>query len=254
MNENKIENQPDKVILAGKKSISDKIILPLSIVVAGLLIAGGIYLNGRITKEIPTVTQKQQLASQNLADILRPIDANDHILGSSKARILVVEYSDTECPFCKNFHNAMLSIMQTYGKEQNVAWIYRHFPIAEIHSKSLKEAEALECAGSLGGNSKFWEYTNKIYEVTPSNNTLDSKQLTEVAKQVGLSSVAFDTCLQSGEFTPRVNLDIRNAQELGATGTPYSVVIDTKTNKFYPMDGFYPYGEIKSVIDLILQS
>jgi len=237
-----------------KKSIGDKIALPLSIIIAGLLIAGGIYLNGKITKESPTVTQQQQIASENLADIIRPIDANDHILGSSKARVLVVEYSDTECPYCKNFQTTMLSIMKDYGDNGQVAWVYRYYPIAELHPKSAKEAEAAECAASLGGNSKFWEYVDKIYEITPSNNDLDPKELTNTAVGIGLSSVDFNTCLDSGQFTPRVNFDIKNAEELGASGTPYSVVIDTKNNKYYPIEGAYPYDQVKSIIDLILQS
>ena len=234
--------------------MNEKLSLPISIIIAGLLIAGGIYLNGRITKENPTTSQKQQLASENLSDVIRPIDVNDHILGSSKARILVVEYSDTECPFCKTFHATMNSIMQEYGKDGQVAWVYRHFPIAQLHSKSFKEAEATECAANLGGNSKFWEYANKLYEITPSNNGLDPKQLTNIATQVGLSSTAFDTCLNSGEFGPRVNADIQNAQELGIDGTPNSIVIDTKTNEYHSIKGAYPYAQVKSVIDLILES
>lgn len=234
--------------------MSEKISLPVSIVLAGALIAGGIYLNGRITKENPTANQKQQLASQNLSDTIRSVDANDHILGSAKARVLVVEYSDTECPFCKTFHATMNSIMQEYGKDGNVAWVYRHFPIAQLHSKSFKEAEATECAANLGGNSKFWEYINKLYETTPSNNNLDPKELTNIATKVGLSSTAFDTCLNSGEFAPRVNADIQNAQELGISGTPSSVIIDTKTNEYHSINGAYPYAQVKSVIDLILGS
>ena len=232
----------------------DKMGLPVSIVIAGLLIAGGVYLNGRITKVNPTPAQQQQLKSQNLSDVIRPIDANDHVLGSPKARILVVEYSDTECPYCKMFQSTMLSIMQNYGQDGNVAWVYRHYPITELHSKSFNEAVALECAGNIGGNSKFWEYTDKIYEVTPSNDGLDPKELTNIATAVGLSSEKFNTCLTSGEFNPRVNLDIQNAEELGIAGTPYSVIIDTKTNQYYPIDGAYPYTSLKSAIDLILQT
>ena len=234
--------------------MSEKLTLPISIIIAGLLIAGGIYWNGKIAKENPTPAQRQQQASQNLSDIIRPIDANDHILGSSEARILIVEYSDTECPFCKNFHSTMLSIMQDYGKDGNVAWVYRHFPIDELHSKSFKEAEATECAANLGGNSKFWEYINKVYEVTSSNDSLDPKELTTIATQVGLSSTAFDACLESGEVTPRVSFDIQNAQELGISGTPHSIIIDTKTNESYPVEGAYPYIQIKAVIDMILSS
>ncbi|MFH0804200.1 MAG: DsbA family protein [Candidatus Zambryskibacteria bacterium] len=244
----------DENLNENKKSLGDKITLPVSIVIAGLLIAGGIYLNGKITKENPTPIQAQQAKSKDLSGIVRPIDANDHILGSPKARVLVIEYSDTECPYCKDFHATMNSIMQEYGKDGNVAWIYRHDPISALHSKSLKEAEATECAANLGGNSKFWEYINKLYEITPSNDNLDPKELTNIAKQVGLSSTAFDTCLNSGEFAPRVNADIQNAQEIGVAGTPYSVVIDTKSDQYYPIEGAYPYAQVKSVIDLILNS
>lgn len=234
--------------------MNDKFLLPVSIIVSGLLIGGGIYLNGRIEKVTPTVQQTQEAVSQSLSGTMRPIDANDHLLGSAEARILVVEYSDTECPFCKQFHSTMLSIMQEYGKDEKVAWVYRHFPIAEIHSKSPKEAEALECAGELGGNSKFWEYTNKIYEVTPSNNNLATLELTKIATQVGLSSSTFNTCLNSGQYATRVNIDVINAQELGALGTPYSVIIDTKTGEHYPVEGAYPYADVKNIIDLILAS
>lgn len=234
--------------------MSEKLILPLSIIFAGLLIGGGVYLNGRIAKENPTPAQEQKLKSENISSVLREIDANDHILGSSKARVLVVEYSDTECAYCKMFHSTMLSIMQEYGKDEKVAWVYRHFPIKEIHSKALKEAEALECAGEIGGNSKFWEYTNKLYEVTPSDDKLEYSELTKIATSVGLSSEKFTLCLESGEFAPRVALDVENANELGAIGTPYSIIIDTKTGEHYPVDGAYPYAQLKSVIDLILQS
>lgn len=232
----------------------EKISLPVSIIIAGLLIAGGIYLNGRIAKVNPTPSQAQQAKSENLSGVIRPIDANDHILGSPKARILVVEYSDTECPYCKNFHATMNTIMQEYGKDEKVAWVYRHDPISELHSKSFHEAEATECAGNLGGNSKFWEYINKLYEITPSNNDLDPKELTNIATQVGLSSASFNTCLDSKEFDPRINLDIKNANELGISGTPYSIIVDTKTNQYYPIEGAYPYSQVKSAIDLILKS
>ncbi len=235
----------------------EKLMVPLSIIIAGLLVGGGFYLKGRMSSApVPPsqATQRSALKSGDIASVLRPIDANDHVLGSLKSRVVIVEYSDTECPFCKAFHSSLLSIMKEYGGSEKVAWVYRHYPIAEIHSKSPKEAEALECAGELGGNSKFWEYTNKIYEPTPSNNGLDPSELSNIAAEVGLSSQAFNTCLDSGQYAPRVSVDVQNAEELGALGTPYTVLIDTKTNQYYPIDGAYPYNQLKQAIDLILQS
>ncbi len=238
--------------------MSEKLSLPISIVLAGLLIGGGIYLNGKINNNksgnnINKNGNSVDLTTENLKDALRPIDANDHILGSADARIVIVEYSDTECPFCKMFHSTMLNIMKEYGSKGQVAWVYRHYPIAELHSKAPRQAEALECAAALGGNTKFWEYTNKIYEVTPSNNGLDDAELPKIAAQVGLSASAFTTCLDSGEFKSRVEADLQNAYEIGAGGTPYSVVIDTKTGDYYPLNGAYPYSQLKTAIDIILK-
>jgi protein-disulfide isomerase len=238
--------------------MSEKLSLPISIIVAGLLIGGGIYLNGRMSRDNPTIEQRQakvqEANSESLKTAMRPIDANDHILGNPKARVLVVEYSDTECPFCKIFHKTMISVMQEFGGDGDVAWVYRHFPIAELHSRALKEAEALECASEIGGNSKFWEYANMLYDTTPSNNELDPKELPKIAVKVGLSSDTFNTCLNSGEFGPKVNADIQNAKEIGASGTPFSVLVDTKTGEHYLIEGAYPFQQIKSVIELILQS
>jgi protein-disulfide isomerase len=108
---------------------------------------------------------------------LDPVTEKDHIFGNPQAEMVIVEYSDLECPFCKRFHETMIQIMSEYGKEGKVAWVYRHFPLDAIHSKARREAEAVECAGELGGNDKFWAYVNKLVEITPSNNQLDASLL-----------------------------------------------------------------------------
>ena len=117
----------------------------------------------------------------------RDVDENDHVLGNSNAPITIIEFSDTECPVCKKFHETMQKIMDEYGKDGEVKWVYRHFPLDQIHSKARKEAEATECANEIGGNEKFWEYINKIYEITPSNNGLDPAELLKIAKSIGLN-------------------------------------------------------------------
>ncbi len=239
------------------KGWGDKITLPLSIIIAGALIAGGIYLNGKLEKSplSPTEAARQsQTGGTAIKSVLRPIDESDHILGSPSARIVLVEYSDTECPFCKVLHNTMNTIMKEYGSRGEVAWVYRHFPIPELHTKAVKEAQALECAAELGGNSKFWEYANKVYELTPSNDGLDLALLPKIAGQIGLDTTEFTTCLESGSYVAKIQADAKNAFELGALGTPYNVLIDTKTGEYYPLEGAYPYAQLKQIIDLILES
>lgn len=104
---------------------------------------------------------------------------NDQVfLGEEENSVYVIEYSDLECPFCKRFHEAMLEVMKEFDtRGQEVTWIYRHFPLDQIHSQARKEAEATECAAELGGNEAFWNYTNKLFEITPSNDGLDLKLL-----------------------------------------------------------------------------
>lgn len=103
---------------------------------------------------------------------LREVTQADHVRGEFNAPLTFVEYSDTECPFCKRFHETMQNVIKEYpGK---VRWIYRHFPLVQLHPKAPKEAQATECAGEQG---RFWEYLDRLFEVTPSNNNLDLSQL-----------------------------------------------------------------------------
>lgn len=132
-------------------------------------------INGAQTYE----TVKQTIESALKGDkgsakiALDSVTEKDHIAGNPQADLIIIEYSDPECPFCKRFHETMVQAMDEYGKQGKVAWVYRHFPLDAIHSKARHEAEAIECAGELGGNDKFWEYVNTLYKITPSNNQLD---------------------------------------------------------------------------------
>src|SRR3989338_692277 len=201
--------------------------VPISIIIAGLIIAGAVIFNGRETGISKTSEEKNEVAEAKVIGNLevKKVDSNDHILGSANAQMVFVEYSDTECPFCKQFHATMHSIVDNYGKEGKVAWVYRHFPIAELHKKAAKEAEATECAAELGGNAKFWQYIDRLYSVTPSNDGLDPAKLPEIASDVGLDSAQFNECLSSGKYTEKVADEYDAAVKAGARGTPYTVVI-----------------------------
>jgi len=233
-----------------KQTTLQKLSVPLAIVIAGALIAGALYFSGnKSNKTAPTA----QIPAAVSADGMRPVDDTDHILGNPKAKLVIVEYSDTECPFCKQFHNTMKRIMDTYGKDGKVAWVYRHFPIDQLHSKARKQAEATECAADQGGNDKFWAFTNRLYEVTPSNNGLQDSQLPIIAKDVGLDVNTFNTCLSSGKFSAKVEADYQDALKAGARGTPYSLIITKKDGTKIPINGAQPYDSLKSTIDLLLK-
>lgn len=203
---------------------------------------------GSNTASPATPTQAPTFGSEEKVEKLR---ANDHLRGDRNARILLIEYSDLECPFCKQFHKTAQQIIDNYKGQ--VAWIYRHFPLDQIHSKADKEAQATECANELLGNDGFWKLTDKIFEVTPSNNGLDLATLPELAAQVGLDKNKFKTCLDSGKMAKKVEEDYQSGIKAGVTGTPANFLLDTKTGKTQLIPGAVPFDQLKQVIDELLK-
>src|SRR3989344_2273578 len=226
---------------------------PVAIVIAGAFIAIAVFFGMRGTPSTGASPQ-QPVAQQQTEDLeqMKPITTDDHIRGNPDAPVKIVEYSDPECPFCKRFHETMKQVMDEYGADGKVAWVYRNFPLDQLHSKARNEATAIECAGDLGGNDKFWEYADRLYQVTPSNDGLDPAELPKIAQYVGLDTVKFNTCLASDKFAQHIEDDVQNATATGGNGTPWSIVVD-KNGKKYPLSGAQPYASVKQLIDLALQ-
>ena len=228
--------------------IKNKISIPLAIIAAGAMISLAIL----ITKS-PSSNSINQPTNEkkDLSEIkISPIGNNDHILGNLKAKVIVVEYSDTECPFCKSFHGIMHQIVDNYGNK--VAWVYRHFPIDALHPKTRKEAEATECAASLAGNDGFWKYIDKIYEITPSNNKLDPALLPEIANEIGVDKQEFETCLSSQKFKDKINNYISDGTKAGVKGTPYSLVL-VNGKVVDVINGAQPFDQVKTLIDKFIK-
>ncbi len=200
--------------------------------------------------------QAEEQRRREAAGAAKPVDGEDHILGSLDAPVKLVEFSDFECPFCKRFHLTMKRLMDEYGKDGKVAWVYRHFPLDSLHSKARKEAQAAEFANELGGNEAFWTFTDKLFAVTPSNNRLDLGLLPRVAEEIGLDRAKFEACLQGdargGKFADHIEADVRDATASGGTGTPYSLVI-APNGKVFPLNGAQPYSAVRSIIELALK-
>jgi protein-disulfide isomerase len=231
----------------------EKLSVPIAIVIAGGLIGGSLYYsNIKASKEVSKVKTVDTTQVSGSLSEMRLITSADHLLGNPNADLIIVEYSDTECPYCKQFHVTLKKIMDLYGKTGKVAWVYRHFPIDQLHSKARKEAEALECANELGGPEKFWEYTDLVYATTNSNNSLDPAELPKIATKVGLDVKSFNTCLTSGKFKDKVEADYQDAVRVGGRGTPNSIII-SKDGTQTPVAGAQPYESLKSTIDALLE-
>lgn len=220
--------------------------IPIAIIIAGALIAFGIYMTGS-KSSVTTQGAPEQLPENTI----EAPGIADHLLGNPKAPIVIVEYSDIECPFCKQYHNTLHLLLNEYEEGGKVAWAYRHFP---VHNNSAKEAEAAECAAELGGNSAFWNYLDKIFEMTPSNDGLDLAKLPEIAQSVGLNVTSFNTCLSSGKHAARVAAHFQDMKDNAVRGTPYAAIFAKGELVHEVREGAVPYDYLKAIIDDVLES
>lgn len=176
-----------------------------------------------------------------------PITTDDHIRGDANAPVKVIEYSDLECPFCKNFHETMLQVFSEYGPTNQITWVYRHFPLTQLHKQARGEAIATECAAKAASVEKkdevFWAMVDGIFEQTTANDGLDLSTLPNLAVKAGADRAQFIKCYNSAETADKVDADAAGGAEAGAEGTPYTLVISPKGNVF-PINGAYPYEEV----------
>lgn len=241
---------------------NNSLAVPASIIIGAVIIAGAVvYSNGSLVPAPGGGNNQAAIGAGNdggsvpseptsgAAEGIKPIGEGDHMRGSKDASVKIVEFSDTECPFCKRFHETMRAALDEYNGR--VAWVYRHFPLDSIHPKSRKEAEATECANELGGNEKFWAYLDKIFEITPSNNGLDLGELPKIAQQIGLNRQKFEQCLNSGKYGKHIQENLDDATNSGGRGTPYSIVIAANGKKFV-ISGAQPYEAVKQIVDSAL--
>lgn len=228
----------------------NKLIIPISIIIAGGLIAFAIYMTG--TQKPDAGTSVPEVKAE-----VAPVTSADHIKGNKDSKIVIIDYSDLECPFCKNFHATLKRIYTEYNKDNQIAWVYRHFPL-DIHPKARKEAEASECANELGGSDAFWKFIDRIYQITPANNKLEQSELYNTAKEIGLDQAQFKACLDSGKYAQKIEEHYQAAMKAGARGTPYTVII-ANGETFPLLDeqgrglGALPYEALKSILDQLLK-
>jgi len=214
-------------------------LLPASIVIAALLIAGAwIYTAGLKNIEPKKSSQELGKIAPNIENV-KLVSADDHIFSHPNAEIKIIEFSDMECPFCKRFHATMKQVINEYGDK--VAWIYRHFPLEQLHPQAKKSAIASECATEIGGNNAFWRYLDQYMDL---EEIVSEASFSQIAENIGLNRNQFKTCLNSDKFNDKIDSYIQDAANSGAQGTPYSVIIN-KNNKKTSINGALPFEDFK---------
>lgn len=213
--------------------------VPIAIVIAGLLIAGAIAFGSGGTAAPDS--GGNHVGNQPSGDFRIP-NADDHVRGNPDAPIAIVEFSDLECPFCARIHPTLERIV---GENDDVKWIFRHFPLSSIHSRALSAAVASECIARLGGNDAFWSFTDVAFA---DQSKLGDAWYREVATSLGIDTDAFNTCTNDRAIVADIQVDLDEAAATGGRGTPY-VVIVTQQGQLIPFSGALPYEQVAGLVD-----
>ncbi|HLC90548.1 MAG TPA: thioredoxin domain-containing protein [Candidatus Nanoarchaeia archaeon] len=157
---------------------------------------------------------------------------DDAVKGDKDAPVTIVEFSDYECPFCARFYSETLGqIDEQYNKTGKVKLIYRDFPLS-FHQQAQKAAEAAECAGEQG---KYYEMHDKLFGQGVQGGVASFKAY---AKDLGLNSADFDSCLDSGKMATEIRKDMSDGSKAGVQGTPAFFVNGVLVSGAQPFSAF----------------
>jgi protein-disulfide isomerase len=212
----------------------------LAIVIAGVIIAGAIV----FTRTQPVDAGKALAALGNAAAInIRPPTADDYRIGAQDAPVVIVEYSDFQCPYCNLINPTLRKIVgESNG---SIAWVYRHLPLTSMHPEAEPAANAAECVGAQLGQEGFWKFADQIFS---NQQSMSSAYYVQTAQSLGADMAAYTQCVAKQTYQHKVTADSSEATSNGANGTPFVVVINTKTGKTTSFAGALPYAQIMAAV------
>ncbi len=220
---------------------------PVAIIIAALVLSFSHIVYGAIIASSSGV-QKNTVTMFNG----RSVDESDLITGNTKSDVILVEYSDTECPFCAQLSPTIKKIKAEYASK--IGFVYRFFPLTQIHKNAFEESRAIYCVGKNLGATKREEYVTSIfdYKYERQNMVFPSGQKELLAKNIGVNQETFNACMLSQESSDAVTASIQDGTVAGVQGTPASFVL-IKTKNGYEVvaliDGARPYEYFKAVLD-----
>lgn len=196
------------------------------------------------------VSQRQEFIEKLIADAgvvwllkeprtpLAPFTADEPILGSPNAKVVIYEHSDFQCPYCSRGKSVVHEIAKAYGDK--VAIVFRHLPL-DFHPEAKPSAIASVCAQKQG---KFWEFHDKMFD---NQKSLNAANRIVWAKEVGLDEAKFKECLTSPDAQQAVEKSMSYGEQAGANSTPTFFVGSKTEGK--KVAGAQPFSEFKKIID-----
>jgi len=223
--------------------------IPVAIVLGFALIAAAIYFSG-MGKNAPSAPIVGNQPPVTAATTIPPVSDKDYIRGNPNAAIMIVEYSDYDCPFCQVFHETMKQLMDEYGLTGRVAWVYRQMPIASLHPNAPKLSEAALCVGEQAGDEAFWKFSDLVFGEREMNTQTNMTRLAEFAGKAGADVTAFNSCLSTGKMADAVQASIDEGFAAGVSGTPHSVIL--VGNQQAVIEGAQPYAAVRQIVDNLI--
>jgi protein-disulfide isomerase len=233
------------------------------LLLAGLMFIGGFFTGSLWTEnellksggaKVAAAPAAPQVAGDTGAVAPPPVDKmpavtdEDHIKGNKNAKVILVEYSDFECPFCARFHPTLEQVKEEFGND--VAWVYRHYPLS-FHPNAQKAAEGSECAADQKGDDGFWAFGDSLIAVNARDGRLSPQAIQDAAQAAGLNMDTFNKCLDSGEKAKIVSEQMAGGSAAGVTGTPGTIIV-TKDGAQELIPGALPYEQVKATVEKYL--
>ncbi len=172
--------------------------------------------------------------TQNRYPLTPPVSEMDHCQGSKDALVTLVEYGDYQCPYCGQAYPIVKKLQEEFGDK--LEFVFRNFPLTEIHEYSFHAAESSEIADEYG---KFWEMHDMLYQ---NQDNLQDDNLIMMASKLGIDSEEFSKKLQAEEKAKKVKDDFMSGVESGVNGTPSFYI------NGYKYEGPWDYENLKSAI------
>jgi protein-disulfide isomerase len=159
-------------------------------------------------------------------------------LGPTSAPVTIVEFSDFQCPYCRQAQSTLKQLMAAY--EGKIKLVFRDFPLRNIHPQAQKAAEAAQCAAE---QQKFWPYHDRLFAST----SLQMDDLKKFAQELELNMEQFTSCLDSSKPAAGIDADIQAGQQAGVNATPTFFVNGS------PLSGAASYERFKELVDAALE-
>jgi protein-disulfide isomerase len=219
--------------------------------------------NAELKDDVAIATKKTEVLSKQLtsvsdfkdvrASLVPLVTSADRIDGNTEStKVYLIEYSDLECPYCKDLHGKIDQVKADFGSD--VSHVFRHLPIESLHASAPMQAEAAECIAQQSGNPGFFKFISQIFAGSKSNGkSYTEASIQALAAQQGFDASKLKACMDTNQTTELVNSSIKQARDIGITGTPTWFLVRVSDGKTKQAVGTRDYASMKSTITQLLE-